>query len=93
MSRGTGGVQRAALQALQALDVRMLDSIAVACEVYGHNPVTEAEVVSVRRALRSLAQAGKITDLGRGWHSGRRMWALPERASAYQDRVRQVFGS
>lgn len=87
-----GAVQRAALQALHALDVRMLDSIAVACEVYGHNSVTEDKVVSVRRALRSLAQAGQVTDLGRGWHSGRRVWALPERAGAYRGRVRQVFG-
>ena len=70
MSRGTGGVQRAALQALQALDVRMLDSIAVACEVYGHNPVTEAEVVSVRRALRSLAEAGKLLTWGEAGTAG-----------------------
>lgn len=59
----------------------MLYSITVDCQVYGHNPVSEAEAVSIRRALRSLAQAGKITDLGRGGHSGRGMRALPEQAS------------
>ena len=85
-----GTVQRAALEALQGAG--MLDSIAVAAQVYGHNPVTEAEAVSVRRALRSLAKSEQIADMGRGFRSGRRMWALPERAATYQNRVRVVFG-
>ncbi|WP_407543734.1 hypothetical protein Q0M94_28110 (plasmid) [Deinococcus radiomollis] len=92
MSRGPGTIQRAALEALQ-LSATMLDSITVACQVYGHNPVSEAEVVSVRRALRSLAKRGQVADMGHGWRSGRRMWALPERGAAYQVRVQQAFGS
>ena len=81
-------MQRAALEALRG---GMLDSIAVAAQVYGHNRVTPSEAVSVRRALRLLVQAGQVEDMGRGWRTGRRMWALPDQAAVYRGRVRQTF--
>ena len=90
MSRGPGTVQRRVLAILEAGG--LLDSITVAGLVYGQQTVTPAQAVSVRRALRLLATAGRIADLGRGWRSGRRMWATPERAAAYKERVQRVFG-
>ena len=90
MSRGLGTVQRQALDVLSAAG-GMLDSIAVAARVYGHDPVTLSEAVSVRRALRTLAKAGQVSELGRGFVGGRRMLALPEWGAAYLQQERQFF--
>lgn len=80
----------AALEALMRLG--MADSLTLAGEVYGRQDVTHSEAVSVRRALRSLEARGEVEDLGRGFRFGRRMWATPERARAYRDRVARTFG-
>lgn len=89
MSRGAGAVMVAALEALTRLG--MADALTLAGEIYGR-PVTHAGAVSVRRALRSLEARGEAEDLGRGFRFGRRMWATPDRAREYRDRVARTFG-
>jgi|SRR5690625_1167364 len=91
MSRGPGKTQRAALQTLEAAD-RPLDTLAIAATALGRNTITEAEASSYRRALRRLADAGLIVDLGRHWRYGRRGYATPEAAERYHQRVQQTFG-
>ena len=83
MSSGLGSTQQGILEALQK-STAMLDSIALAAEVYHHQRVTESEAVTVRRALRDLEELGQVTDMGRCGYKRRRMWTLPERAAAYQ---------
>ena len=63
----------------------MLDSIALAAEVYHHKRVTDSEVLNIRRALRDLEKFGQVTDMGRCGYKRRRMWTIPERAAAYRD--------
>ena len=98
MSRGPGAVQRRLLAILENED-RLIDTIQLAALVFdiernvaGQRLVSESRVASVRRALGKLAKAGKITDLGRHWHDGRRRWATPARAVQYHQRVNAVFG-
>ncbi len=79
MSRGLGAIQRGCLDALES-NQEPLDSIAVAALVVRRNEITDSEHASVRRALRKLAKAGRVVDLGRRFRSGRRHWELPEEA-------------
>ena len=90
MSKGHGEIQRRVLAVLAGAS--SLDSIAVAVAVYGRNPVTLAEVSSVRRAMRKLADKGLVVAMTRHYRDGRRMWALPAAAAAPAERVRATFG-
>ena len=92
MSRELGSTQRGILEVLQK-STTMLDSIALAAEIYHHRRVTKSEASIVRRALRSLEKLGQVTDMGRGGRNRRRMWTLPERAAAYQVHIQRKFGS
>jgi hypothetical protein len=83
MSHGLGVIQRGCLEVLALNKSDVLDSIAIAGLVVGRQTITEAEHVSVRRALRKLAKAGLVIDLGRGFRQGRRHWALPETAAEW----------
>lgn len=80
----------AAREALARLG--MADSLTVAGEVYGRQAVAHSEAVSIRRALRSLEARGEVEDLGRGFRYGRRMWATPDRAREYRERLARTFG-
>ncbi len=79
MSRGHGDVQRRTLAVLAA-GTSPARSIDVAAAVFGRNPVTAAEAVSVRRALRTLTEQGLAVDLGRAFRWDR---ASPAKAAAY----------
>ena len=74
MSKGKGHVQRTIIEALAYIG--HADSLTIAFMVFGENPVPTAQAASVRRALRKLAEAGEITDCGRGWSDGRRRYAI-----------------
>ncbi len=81
MSRGPGSVERC-LQAILETADRPLDTIELAARAFDAAPtadgyvlVTEAQVVSVRRALGRLKRKGKAFDLGREFRDGRRRWA------------------
>ena len=78
MSRGLGKTQRACLLALESNPDAEMNSVAITAAIVGRSTVTPAEHSSVRRALRKLADAGLAIDMGRGYRSGRRHWALPE---------------
>lgn len=93
MSRGPGRVQRAIVELFATEPAAMLDSITIACRVFGVEACEPAQAVSVRRALHSLAERGELVDLGRrGWRGGSRRWARPEKATEYQERVERTFG-
>ena len=83
MSRGLGAIQRGCLEVLESNKDDTMDSITIAGRVVGRKTITEAEHVSVRRALRKLAKARLVIDLGRHFRRGRRHWALPEAAAKY----------
>jgi hypothetical protein len=91
MCRGLGALQRACLDVLTTRR-QHLDSIAIAAAVTGHNPVTLSEHASTRRALRKLAKAGAIVDMGRYWRMGRRHWGIPEVADEARRRALAMFG-
>jgi len=85
MSRGLGRVERDVLQVFQNNAEHVLHSIEVTFLVACRDTVTESEVSSCRRALRTLARQGKIVDLGQnGSRFGRRYYALPDRAAKHQ---------
>jgi hypothetical protein len=89
MRQKLGVVQRCILYVLAEQD-RLIDTIeltALAFDVHSNDAgqylVNDAQVVSVRRALRKLSRAGKVVDLGREWRDGRRRWATPAAAERY----------
>ena len=90
MSLGLGRIQRECLRVIDGKT--FLDSIEVAGLIFGKRVLNDAEVVSVRRALRSLAAAGKIADMGRGYRDGRKRWTTPERAKEYDEKLVRAFG-
>ncbi len=93
MSRGHGQTQRAILRVFEATPDELLDSIEIAGRALGKTEITDSEASSYRRALRKLAQAGILVDMGRRlWRTGRRRYALPEAAERYKRRVREIFG-
>ena len=63
MSRGFGKIQRMCMDAL-AKQESMLDSIEVAGKALGKEVINDSEHASFRRALRKLARAGLIVDIG-----------------------------
>jgi hypothetical protein len=57
VSRGLGRMQRAVLAALER---RTLTNLGLALAIFGRQP-TEAQMVSLRRAVRSLERNGMVT--------------------------------
>lgn len=91
MSRGLGKVQRMCLSVL-AQEPEPMDSITVAARAMGKDVINDSEHVSFRRALRKLARAGKVVDIGRAFHNKRRHWALPDAAKRYIEEYERFFG-
>jgi len=91
MSRGLGKVQRMCLSVLGSHGSH-LDSIEIAGRALDKEVINDSEHVSFRRALRTLAERGRVVDLGRGFHDGRRRWALPEAAKRYFEDYERFFG-
>ena len=91
MSRGLGKVQRMCLSVL-AQEPEPMDSITIAAKAMGHDVINDSEHVSFRRALRKLARAGKVVDIGRAFHDRRRRWALPDAAKRYFEEYERFFG-
>jgi hypothetical protein len=73
MSRGLGRIERGVIKALESTPDR-LDVFELARRVYVVREGSPAQVVSVRRALASLAGKGLIADPGRMWRDGRKRW-------------------
>jgi hypothetical protein len=79
MSRGFGKIERAILDVLEK-DDRLVDTFTLAAIAFGLAAcdgkivVTDAQLVSVRRALRSLEARGKAFAVMRG-HNKRAYWA------------------
>ena len=92
MSKGPGQVQRSILAVFDAAPDDLLDCIEIAARALEKRTITESEASSYRRALRKLADAGGIVDMGRRWRSGRRRYALLAAAERYNRRVRETFG-
>jgi hypothetical protein len=83
MSRGYGIVQRRLLAVFQEATSQPIDTITLAARAYGVTPdrdgimmVSDAQLVTVRRALRNFAKKGAIVDLGRNFRDGRRRWRI-----------------
>jgi hypothetical protein len=81
MSRGRGAVQRRLLASLNA-EERPFETFELAACAFDVQPdnqgdifVTDAELVSTRRALRKLVREGAIYDYGRHYPDGRQRWA------------------
>lgn len=102
MSRGLGQIQRKVLALVAARRVRGvecdLDTFVLTRLVYDVQPdehdshlLTDAQVVSVRRALRQLERAGKVVCLGRGYTDGRARWVTPERAAQHNTPKRSLL--
>ena len=92
MSRGHGQTQRAILQVFEATPDELLDPIEIAGQALDKMEITESDASSYRRALRKLAQAGLLMDMGRHYTNGRRRYALPEYAARYNSLLRKAFG-
>jgi hypothetical protein len=79
MSRGFGKIERAILDVLEN-DDRLIDTFTLAAIAFdlaacdGKIVVTDAQLVSARRALRSLEARGKVFAVMRG-HNKRSYWA------------------
>ena len=80
MSRGAGWVERAILDALSRNTV--LDTFQVTAAVFDCRPqrgivtVSDAQLASVRRALRNLEKQGQVAG-ARVFGRKRRLWSLP----------------
>ena len=85
MSRGAGWVERAILDALTRKGV--LDTFQVTAAVFDCPPrrgvvtVSNAQLASVRRALRNLEKQGRVAGT-RGFGRKRHLWSLPAAGSA-----------
>lgn len=92
MKRGQGYVQQTLLARIAAADGDgLLDTFDLAAAVYDTNRLTEAQLVAVRRALKGLAKAGLIADLGKsGWQNGRSRWATHEAAAAHDREMAKI---
>ena len=81
MSRGAGWVERAILDALSRNTV--LDTFQVTAAVFDCRPqrgivtVSDAQLASVRRALRNLEEQGRVAG-AREFGRKRRLWSLPD---------------
>ena len=95
MSRGLGAIQRRLVEILERHD-GLLDTFELAAHAYDLTPsevLSEAELVSVRRALRGLVRKGMIADLGRrGRRDGRQRWASLAAEARYEEPVKNTLG-
>ncbi len=92
MSKGHGQVQRSILDVFDAAPDDWLYCIEIAGKALEKRTIAESEASSYRRALRRLADAGVIVDMGRKWHEGRRYYALPAAADRYNRRILETLG-
>ena len=90
MSKGPGQVQRSILAAFDAAPDDLLNCIEIAGRALEKRTIAESEASSYRRALRKLAGAGVIVDMGRKWGNGRRAYALPATADRYNRWIRDI---
>ncbi len=90
MSKGPGKVQRSILAAFDATPDDLLSCTEIARRALGKRMIAESEASSYRRALRKLAGAGVIVDMGRKWQDGRRAYALPPAADRYYRWIKKV---
>ena len=90
MSKGPGQVQRSILAVFDAAPDDLLDCIEIAARALEKRTITASEASSYRRALRKLADAGVIVDMGRKWHHGRRAYALPAAEERYNRWIRDI---
>ena len=93
MSRGLGQVQRAALAAIEAADGGMVSTFEIGAAVYSVEPeqLTEVQLVSVRRALRSLQGRGRVEGR-RGFRHNRQQWRVAGGWEQWDERVARAFG-
>lgn len=91
MSKGLGKIQRSVLKVFELNSDCSIDSISVAGLVFDKTEVNDSELVSVRRALRSLVKSGFLSDMGRGFRQGRRHYATPEYYEKYKKRLQSTF--
>jgi hypothetical protein len=83
MSRGMGWIERTILE-IFAVEPGPLSAFELAARLFDEAPVDSdgfrlldrAQLVSVRRALLSLARKGHLSGR-RGYHDGRQRWAPP----------------
>jgi hypothetical protein len=90
MSRGLGRIEQSALRVLEAGE--LMSPLEIAARAEHVAVVSEAVYRSYARALRTLARKGLIQDVGRHFRHGSKRYALPDAATAYEARVRTVFG-
>ncbi len=90
MSKGPGKVQRSILAAFDAAPDDLLNCTEIARRALGKRTIAESEASSYRRALRKLADAGIIVDMGRKWHKGRRYYMLHAAAGRYYRWIKEI---
>jgi transcriptional regulator with XRE-family HTH domain len=86
LSRRRGRIERRLVEAINSIR-RPMDTFELAAVAYDSQPdidnritVSQAQLVTVRRALRNLKKSGVIDDLGRRW--GRQQWGSKEQSRA-----------
>jgi hypothetical protein len=96
MSRGREITERAALEVLRAKGSAFVLEIAAAAtappDATGVVVISNSVYHSFARALRSLAKAGLVVDLGRGWRAGARRYSMPDAADAHRTQTFRAFG-
>jgi hypothetical protein len=75
-SDGLGTLGRAALRVFADHPSQPLDTLEVACSMFGKSEVSERELASTRRVLRILTKRGRLRDMSRHWPDARRRWTL-----------------
>ena len=96
MSRGPGKLQRRLLAILEE-DEGLIDTYELTARAFDYEPdetgqimLSDARLVSVRRALSGLVRTGKLHDLGRHWRRGRKHWGNERTALRYLIRTMQI---
>jgi hypothetical protein len=103
MSKGPGWIQRRLLDIFDKVPDKPMHTALLVCFVFGHDfenlderdewPGWNDQLVSVRRALRALAKAGKIRSFGRRFHDRQAYWgALACRVPTGSIRSNRVIG-
>lgn len=91
MSRGLGSVQRRVLDTLSS-STTMMATIDIVGEVFGKTVVSQAEAVSVRRALRKLVATGKIDRFRSVWQDRNHRYGSYDVVDEYRQRCVAAFG-
>jgi hypothetical protein len=85
MSRGLGQIQRDCLRVIETRNHagESPDTFAITCDVYAIKPdkhgdrlCNDAQHTAVKRALRTLRAAGRITGQDAGYARGRAHWTI-----------------